>query len=75
VSALVRPGRSIKEVQPLARHAKIETSLKRYTKKLAAHDLDAAFESLPDLGPPSRPESLAATGTAGRSGPACWWPR
>src|SRR5262249_6871737 len=70
VSALVRSSRSIKEVQQLARHAKSETTLKHYAK-VAAHDLHAALESLPDLAPRApRPERLAATGTDGRSGPA-----
>ena len=52
VSALVRSGRSIKEVQQLARHAKSETTLKHYAK-VAAHDLHAAVESFP--GPKARP--------------------
>ena len=53
VSALVRSGRSIKEVQQLARHARSETTLKHYAK-VAAHDLHAAVEALPDLAPPAR---------------------
>jgi integrase len=60
VTALVRSGRSIKEVQQLARHAKPETTLKHYAK-VAAHDLHNAVESLPALGAPTPP--LAATDT------------
>jgi site-specific recombinase XerC len=63
VSALIRSGRSIKEVQQLARHSKPETTLKHYAK-VTAHDLHNAVESLPGLAPPARrPETLAATGT------------
>ena len=62
VSALVRSGRSIKEVQQLARHAKCETTLKHYAK-VSAHDLYGAVESLPSL--EVRPVSLIATGTNG----------
>jgi site-specific recombinase XerC len=69
VSALIRSGRSIKEVQQLARHSKPETTLKHYAK-LTINDLHWAVESLPDLASPSpRPVALAATGTAGRPGP------
>ena len=69
VSALIRSGRTIKEVQQLARHAKPETTLNHYAK-LSIHDLHNAVESLPDL-TPSAPlaESLAATGTSGPTGP------
>ena len=45
VSALVRSGRSIKEVQQLARHAKPETTLKHYAK-VSVHDLNIAVQSL-----------------------------
>ena len=61
-SALIRSGRSIKEVQQLARHAKPETTLKHYAK-VAAHDLHDAVESLPILRVAPMPASLAATGT------------
>ena len=63
VSALVRSGASIKEVQTLARHAKPQTTLNHYAK-VSVRDLRGAVESLPapDLGG-SGPESLAATGT------------
>jgi integrase len=50
VSALVRSGRSVKEVQQLARHAKPETTLKHYAR-VSAHDLQGAVESLPSLTP------------------------
>jgi hypothetical protein len=65
VSALVRSGRSIKEVQQLARHAKPETTLKHYAK-VAAHDLRAAVGSLPSLdapGPAPGSGRMVATGT------------
>jgi integrase len=59
VSALIRSGRSIKEVQQLARHAKPETTLKHYAK-VSVHDLQGAVES---LGIGVQPRTLAATGT------------
>jgi site-specific recombinase XerD len=46
VSALVRSGASIKEVQALARHPKPETTFKHYAK-VSAHDLHGAVECLP----------------------------
>ena len=63
VSALVRSGASIKEVQALARHAKPQTTLNHYAK-VSIRDLRGAIESLPspDLSRPE-PEALAATGT------------
>ncbi|MDB5349209.1 MAG: xerC 3 [Planctomycetota bacterium] len=66
VSALVRAGASIKEVQTLARHAKPQTTLAHYAK-VSVRDLRGAVESLPSPGPVEpRPEALAATGTHGR---------
>jgi hypothetical protein len=59
VSLLVRSGRSIKEVQQLARHAKPETTMRHYAK-VSAHDLQGAVES---LGTVAQPRTLAATGT------------
>ena len=63
VSALVRTGASIKEVQTLARHAKPQTTLSHYAK-VSVRDLRGALESLPapDMTTPE-PEALAATGT------------
>jgi integrase len=63
VSALVRTGASIKEVQTLARHAKPQTTLNHYAK-VSVRDLRGAVESLPtpDFAG-SEPEALAATGT------------
>jgi integrase len=58
VSALVRAGASIKEVQALARHAKPQTTLNHYTK-VSLRDLRGAVESLPS----PAPVVLAATGT------------
>ena len=46
VSALVRLGASIKEVQTLARHAKPQTTLNHYAK-VSVRDLRGAVESLP----------------------------
>ena len=46
VSALVRSGASIKEVQTLARHAKPQTTLNHYAK-VSVRDLRGAVESLP----------------------------
>ena len=63
VSALVRSGASIKEVQTLARHAKPQTTLAHYAK-VSVRDLRGAVESLPSLPDLDRmPEALAATGT------------
>ena len=67
VSALVRSGATIKEVQTLARHAKPQTTLSHYAK-VSVRDLRGAVESLPS--PPStatdpEPAALAATGTDG----------
>ena len=59
VSLLVRSGRSIKEVQQLARHAKPETTMRHYAK-VSAHDLHGAVES---LGVIMQPCTLSATGT------------
>jgi integrase len=61
ITALVHSGRSIKEVQQLARHEKVETTLKHYVK-VTAHDLYAAVDSLPSL-EGSAPAPEAATGT------------
>ena len=46
VSALVRSGASIKEVQTLARHAKPQTTLNHYAK-VSVRNLRGAVESLP----------------------------
>jgi integrase len=59
VSLLVRSGRSIKEVQQLARHAKPETTMRHYAK-VSINDLHGAVES---LGVVVQPRTLAATGT------------
>jgi integrase len=59
LSLLVRSGRSIKEVQQLARHAKPETTIKHYAK-VSAHDLHNAVES---LGAVLVTRTLAATRT------------
>jgi hypothetical protein len=59
VSLLVRSGRSIKEVQQLARHAKPETTMRHYAK-VSINDLHGAVES---LGVVAQPRTLAATGT------------
>ena len=68
VSALVRAGASIKEVQTLARHAKPQTTLAHYAK-VSVRDLRNAVESMPtpDTSAPM-PDAvkLAATGTDGR---------
>lgn len=67
VSALVRAGADIKEVQHLARHAAPQTTLNHYAK-VRAHDLRRAVESLPIpsiTADDSRPHSQAATGTTG----------
>ena len=69
VSALVRAGASVKEVQTLARHAQPQTTLNHYAK-VSLRDLRGAIESLPalDVSQP-QPEALAATGTEGRQKP------
>jgi integrase len=74
VSALVRAGASIKEVQTLARHAKPQTTLNHYAK-VSVRDLRSAVESLPALGAGgSAPEALAATGTYDRHISNCFAP-
>ncbi|HEY2157444.1 MAG TPA: tyrosine-type recombinase/integrase [Isosphaeraceae bacterium] len=66
ISALVRSGATIKEVQTLARHAKPQTTLNHYAK-VSLRDLRGAVDSLPCLPDlDRRPEALAATGTEGR---------
>jgi Phage integrase family len=65
VSALVRAGATIKEVQTLARHAKPQTTLGHYAK-VSVRDLRGAVESLPALNPAREPEAMAATGTQGQ---------
>ena len=68
VSALVRSGASIKEVQTLARHAKPQTTLNHYAK-VSVRDLRGAVECLPAPridGPDTEPAALAATGTEAR---------
>jgi integrase len=64
VSALVRAGASIKEVQTLARHAKPQTTLNHYAK-VSVRDLRGAVESLPTPTRGNEPEAMAATGTDG----------
>jgi integrase len=66
VSALIRSGASVSELQKLARHAKPETTLKHYAK-LAPNDLRGAVESLPVPFIDKQPETLAATGTDPRA--------
>jgi hypothetical protein len=65
VSALVRAGATIKEVQTLARHAKPQTTLGHYAK-VSVRDLRGAVESLPALDARHEPEALVATGTHGQ---------
>jgi len=66
VSALVRAGASIKEVQALARHAKPQTTLNHYAK-VSVRDLRGAVESIPTpRATAPEPVVLAATGTDGR---------
>lgn len=59
VSALIKSGASIAEVQRLARHSRPETTLKHYAK-VQAHDLRAAVDRMPNLLPPpiNNPVSL-----------------
>ena len=67
VSALVRAGASIKEVQTLARHAKPQTTLTHYAK-VSVRDLRNAVESMPTpdtSAPMPKAAKLAATGTDG----------
>jgi integrase len=66
VSALVRSGASIKEVQTLARHAKPQTTLNHYAK-VSIRDLRGAVKSLPMPSTTAlEPKALAATGTDGQ---------
>src|SRR3954467_7038250 len=62
VSALVRSGATIKEVQTLARHAKPQTTLNHYAK-VSVRDLRGALEALP-MPPSTGPEPEAAALTA-----------
>ncbi len=68
VSALVRAGASIKEVQTLARHAKPQTTLNHYAKVSMRDLMRGSVESMPvpDITVPGT-EARAATGTTGKA--------
>jgi site-specific recombinase XerD len=68
LTALEQAGVSLKTLQALARHSRVETTLKHYTRKPRLADTRAALDALPEL-PPNRTEMpadvLKATGTDG----------
>lgn len=68
VSALVRSGASIKEVQTLARHAKPQTTLGHYAK-VSIRDLRGAIESIPEPDLSSAGPELQATTCTTHEGP------
>jgi site-specific recombinase XerC len=70
VSHLVSSGASVKTCQTLARHATPSLTIGLYAKA-SLHDIAGAVESLPDLTAlPPKSETIAATGTDGRSAPS-----
>ena len=68
ITALEQSGVSLKTLQALARHSRVETTLKHYARKPRLADSRAALDALPPL-PTNRPEkpadALRATGTDG----------
>ena len=68
ITALEQSGVSLKTLQALARHSRVETTLKHYARKPRLADTRAALDALPAL-PTNRPkapaETLQATGTDG----------
>jgi Phage integrase family len=68
ITALEQSGASLKTLQALARHSRVETTLKHYARKPRLADSRAALDALPAL-PTNRPEApaevLKATGTDG----------
>jgi hypothetical protein len=72
LTALEQAGVSLKTLQTLARHSRVETTLKHYTRKPRLADTRAALDSLPALPTNAlteRKQILAATGTDGAPGP------
>jgi integrase len=70
LTALEQSGVSLKTLQYLARHSRVETTLKHYTRSPKLADARAALDALPPLPIPSLPfqgEILQATGTDGPS--------
>jgi len=62
ISAMENAGVSLKALQALARHSRVETTLKHYARVQLA-DVRSALDSLPGLPEGNRPEMLRATGT------------
>lgn len=67
VSTMESAGVSLKTLQTLARHSRVETTLKHYARVQVA-DVRAALDSLPTLPGNNSPEALRATGTEGGQG-------
>ena len=69
ITVLEQSGVSLKMLQSLARHSRVETTLKHYARKPQLADTRAALDALPPL-PTNRKEtpaeSLQATGTDGK---------
>jgi hypothetical protein len=62
ISAMENAGVSLKTLQALARHSRVETTLKHYARVQLA-DVRSALDSLPSLPEGRAPETLRATGT------------
>jgi site-specific recombinase XerD len=62
ISAMENAGVSLKTLQALARHSRVETTLKHYARVQLA-DVRAALDALPTLPQDNDPEILRATGT------------
>lgn len=68
ISALEQSGVSLKTLQSLARHTRVETTLRHYARRPRLADARAALDALPPLptkGPETTVETLRATGTDG----------
>ncbi len=64
ISAMESAGVSLKSLQALARHSRVETTLKHYARVQLA-DVRSALDALPGLPGGNSPEILRATGTDG----------
>ena len=62
ISAIENAGVSLKTLQSLARHSRVETTLKHYARVQLA-DVRSALEALPVLPQGNAPDVLRATGT------------
>ncbi len=67
ISAMENAGVSLKTLQALARHSRVETTLKHYAR-VQLSDVRTALDALPTLPQGDRPEILRATGTDAMTG-------